>query len=102
MKISLEQFTELIKNYKQLRDDEECVHQAMKKLSPDFGGFYLCRYTELFDKMLKLLMNDKNEWISWWMYEKEWGTKKKFDCYDKNKKLIPSTTIKDLYNLIKI
>lgn len=102
MKITLEQFTKLMVEFKQLLEDEREVHVALQKLSPDFGGFYLSRYSELFLEMLKLLTDDgESDWIGYYIYELEWGKKYHKGCItDKNKKDIPLKTIKDLYNII--
>jgi hypothetical protein len=101
--ITLEQFTKLMVEFKKLQDDEHAVHDAMQKLSPDFGGFYLSRYSELFTRMIKMLTGDGDaDWIGYYIYELEWGKKYHKGCITDNKKKdIPLKTIKDLYNIIK-
>lgn len=50
--------------------------------------------------LLEKLTNDESEWISWWIWEKDFGTNEKLKVYDKNNNEIPSTTIKDLWDII--
>ncbi len=51
-------------------------------------------------KLLENIFNDKNEWISWWVWEKNFGKKQELQAFDRTGKLIPTTTIKDLYNIL--
>jgi len=99
--ISKKEFTKKIKQYIKLNKDIENVDIAMRKLSPDFGGFYLDTVHELIIDTLQLAMNDKYEWISYWVYELEYGKKaNKETVQDKDNKNIPIKTISDLYNMI--
>jgi hypothetical protein len=98
--ITEKKFIELMTKFKQLSEDEDNMHNAMRRLDPDFGGFNLSRYSDILLELLKLLVNDEADWISWYVYEKNWGKEKKLTCYDKNNKKLPSNTLKDLYNLI--
>ena len=50
--------------------------------------------------ILEKLMGDKFNLISWWIYDKKWGTRK-LD-YKIKGKVIKTKTIKDLYNLLMI
>jgi hypothetical protein len=96
-----EVFLKLMKDYKQLIDDIDNVHNAMKKLDPDFGGFCISRVEEFCSKVIKLSFDDKFEWISYYMYDLEWGKKyKKGSVTDKNGKNIPLKTLEDLYKLL--
>ena len=51
--------------------------------------------------LLKETLGDSSDWIGWWLYEKDWGKKEGLSAFDKNNKELPSTTVEDLYNLIK-
>jgi len=47
-------------------------------------------------------MNDKSEWISYWLYELDCGKEaEKLKVTDKNGKTIPMKTISNLYDCIK-
>lgn len=56
---------------------------------------------ELFPKMLAELTYDSSDWISYYIYELNWGESwKEGMVTDKNGKDIPLKTTKDLYNLL--
>ena len=52
-------------------------------------------------KNLQRLVNDKNEWISYYIYERDWG-KEEGDCVFEQEtgEPIPFKTFEDLWNLI--
>ena len=52
-------------------------------------------------KNLQRLVNDKNEWISYYIYERDWG-KEEGDCVFEQEtgEPIPFKTLEDLWNLI--
>lgn len=55
---------------------------------------------DLIVRLLERLMNDKFSYISWWIYDKEWGTDKKMKVYI-DKMEIKTKTVEDLYNLLQ-
>lgn len=60
-------------------------------------GEYESRYLEL----LKDVFNDDGDWISYWVYELDFGRKaRKNSITDKDGRNIPIKTMKDLYNLL--
>ena len=96
-----EAFLKVMKEYKQLIDDIDNVHNAMKKLDPDFGGFCISRLENFCSKLIKHSFDDKFDWISYYMYDLEWGKKyKKGTIIGDNGKIIPLKTLEDLYNLL--
>ena len=97
---TLIQFEKWMKEYKRLQGLEDKANEGIKGLYDDFNGCFLGYHNDLIGDLLKALMDDKADWISWYIWEKEWGTKKALKCYDKHHVLLPSTTVKDLYNLI--
>lgn len=46
------------------------------------------------------IVEDKEKWIYWYIYENDWG-KEERECVDKNNNIVPSETLEDLWNLIK-
>lgn len=46
------------------------------------------------------IVEDKEKWIYWYIYENDWG-KQKLECEDENNNVVPSETLEDLWNLIK-
>lgn len=53
-----------------------------------------------FIEMLQKLMKDKNEWISYYIYEVESGTIPGCHVYDKDGNPIPFSSLDDVYDLI--
>lgn len=50
--------------------------------------------------LLRDLLDDTDDLISWWCYEKDFGQRDDLKITDKDDKEIPSTTIRDLWNLL--
>ena len=82
---------EIIKNEKYI---DECARLNV-------NIFEELTYSDLAVKLLQKLTNDKNEWISWWIWEKNQGTDENIKAFDETDNEIPSKTIKDLWNLIQ-
>lgn len=53
-------------------------------------------------EMLQKLVNDKNKWISYYIYERDWG-REEGDCVFEHEtgEPIPFKTLEDLWNLIQ-
>ena len=100
-KLTKEEFVKIIEEFVSLKNDEYAVHEALKKFDPDFGFFSLSRYETLLVRILESALNDKSQWISWWIYEKECGKRKKMTVSDKKGKALPSRTPGDIWELIK-
>jgi hypothetical protein len=99
--LTKEKFIRALTELKSLEEDIDNVHVALQKLDPDFGGFYLSRVSTLIVNLLKDAMNDKYDYIDYFIYELEYGKKwKKGMITDKNKKDIKLQTAEDLYNYI--
>ena len=47
------------------------------------------------------IVGDNDDWIRWYVYEKEFGENTALYCNDKNGNIIPSDTLGDLWDLIK-
>ena len=50
--------------------------------------------------VLKEIFEDKDDWISWWLYDKEFGKDKTLKAYYKNKKEIKLDSPEDLYKFL--
>ena len=95
-------FKKTMEELKLLIEDSNNVNKAMKRLSPDFGGFYNERAETLILKVLKIVTKDSNDWIGHYIYELDWGKKYKAGCItDKDKKNVKLKTLDDLYSIIK-
>ena len=52
-------------------------------------------------ELLVILTNDKDEWISYWIYELDFGKRADdFECTDKDENKIPMNTIEDLWAVL--
>lgn len=80
---------------KEIRKTEQSFYQICE------GMIYIKCANDGFDLALKLiakLMDDKTEWVSWFVYENEFGKRKLEAGYNNNLK--PITTAKQLYKLM--
>jgi len=97
------EYCEALDEFKAIEDDINGVHEAMKKLSPDFGGFYIDRHRTLIVKLLENSVGDKDEWTSYFIYELDWGKGSTMggvkDQYGKKWKLDKAEKVYDLINL---
>lgn len=70
--ISKETFVNTMNRLYDLDERMDVADAALKKLSPDFCGLYI---TDIFDIAIGLLedvMNDKDGWVSYFVYERDW------------------------------
>lgn len=89
-------------------DQLEVDYKFSKMVGEIFDNSFIGAYPNIvIDKLIKLIsksVGDDSGWIDWWIYEKECGNRDELKAYsgdaDDNNEL-PSTTIKDLWNLIK-
>ena len=96
-------FIEIMEEIIKLNKDSDYFNKAFKKLEPDFNFFSFGRFETLVVKTLKKAMNDKYDWIDYWLYDGYYGTNYKIlnSVKDKNGKKIPLKTLSNLYNCIK-
>lgn len=96
------EFIEIMQEVVSLDTDTHEANDALKKLSPDFGGLMLERHDSLILKLITHIMNDESEWISYWMFDLDKGKKwKKGTVVDKDGKDIKLKTLNDLYNILQ-
>jgi hypothetical protein len=101
--LTRDQFKEVMLELIELGKIEREVDAAMKKLSPDFMGFSFEKPMNIILKTLKYAMKDNtdSDWISYWIYELDYGKKAKARTVTgKNGRNIPIKTIDDLYNIL--
>lgn len=100
--ISYDKFEDYMLRLKKMIDTDNLVDSALKKISPEFGGFQNEIAIDLVIEMLKELTHDKFGNIGYYIWELNWG--EDWECgmvtdefgYD-----IPMKTIKDLYNMLE-
>ena len=50
--------------------------------------------------LLGNVMNDGDDIIGWWCYEKEFGTNPDYNCFDKDDNVVPLNTVRELYDFL--
>lgn len=86
-----------IMHYCNAADQIASIRTAYGYESASPAGFVL---VDQIVKLLEISTGDKDEWISWWCFEKDFGRYDDLVAYDENKNVIPTSTIQDLYNLV--
>ena len=98
-----ETFKKHLLEIKSICEDVQGVDSAIRKLDPDFGGFYLSRVEQAMVDILKAAVNDKSDYLGYWIWENNWGEGiKKNSVTDKKGKPIPLKTPEQLYDAIKL
>ena len=80
----------------------ESVYDKLDDIFGDVGDRFVAN-TSLFPiiKVISDIVGDDGEWIEWYIYEKEWGTKEDMEVTDVNNNIVPSETLGDLWELIQ-
>lgn len=97
-----EQFIDIMNELLEIFKDEEELRTAFQKFDPDFNDISFSRYSNLLLKTLTIAMGDTSDWISYWLYELDWGKLYKKGCVKDKGKDIKLKTLGDLYNIIKV
>lgn len=72
-------FVNAINTLKQQDEIDDSFHTHMGLAFPDsYAPIYKNVLWELSIQLLELAMNDDGEWISWWVFETEFGKRKDF------------------------
>lgn len=99
--LTKDQFLAAMTDLKVLKDINDEINTAMRKLSPDFGGFHNEKAEALILFILQSAMDDESEWISYFIYDLKWGKKYKDGCItERDGSIIKLETLEDLYNLL--
>jgi len=91
-----------MKEFHEIVKDTDAVHDAMKKLDPDFGGLSLGRHESLALELLRKLTGDTsaNSWISYYIYELDWGKKPLGEVVVRSKRWAKLGSIEKLFDII--
>lgn len=99
--MSREEFIEKMKRLKELEVIEGKIAKGFKLLDTDFNGFNLGKAKILILDLLKVAMNDKYDYIEYFIYETGWGKDGKDCITEKDGKTKRSlTNFGELYNYI--
>lgn len=78
---------------------EEALGKALEQFSSSWTIIEFCpEIVSSIFSFLKEEMNDEDDWIGWWFYEKKHNPELK--AYYKNKKEIKLDTLRDLYGFL--
>lgn len=96
--LEFEDFEKYMLAIKEQIKKEHKLDEALREMSPDFGGFST-ETISIIVELLRRLMLDEEDWIGYYIWESDWG--KTFPCvWDEEGKEIPLETLQDLYNII--
>ena len=70
--ITKETFVKTMERLEAIDKTMDAIDEAMRKLSPDFCGFYIPEIFDITIDVLEEAMGDKHEWIGYCAYEENW------------------------------
>ena len=70
--ISKETFVNTMNKLRDLDRKIDAIDKAFKELDPDFCSFYVTGIFDTTFDLLKEAMHDKDNWIEYFVYEKDW------------------------------
>lgn len=98
--ISKETFVNTMNKLRDLDRKMDAVDKAFKALDSDFCSFYV---TSIFDTtfdLLKEAMNDKDDWIGYFVYERDWLRNFKLGDVEVNGEPVKIYSWGDVYDFI--
>lgn len=96
-----QKFKELMTELLEIKQAENNLNKAFKAFEPDFNYICFGRYETLVVNSIKEAMNDRYDWIGYWLYECDCGKEyKTYKVTTKDGKHIPLKTLDDLYKLL--
>lgn len=98
--MTYEKFNQFLVELKRLQDAEKEFNVALKKFAGQFSFYDMGWHEQLTVNILREVFDDKDDWIGYWIYERDWKPCKKGDVKEKDGKNIPLRNNKDLYNLL--
>lgn len=101
MTITRELFSRIISSIKAQSEKEDRISTSLEEM---FDGYLIPTISEgltnLLIDILKLEFDDDNDWIGWWIYEKEYGTLERLKAYNADGSEIVLNTIDKLYDFL--
>ena len=94
-------FVKIINGLEAEKNRQTLLNKQLKIIIGDeIQIFYLDKFEDELFKALKDEFNDKDDWLGWWIYEKDFGKNKKLTARYKNKKPIKLDTPEQLYKFL--
>ena len=98
--ISKETFVKTMLELQSIDSKMDAVDVALKNLNRDFCGFYFTGVFEITLDLLTEAMNDEDEWIYYFVYEKEWLKTLKHGDITVNGEAVRINNWEDVYDFI--
>lgn len=98
--ISKKTFVNIIDRLERFEDKVNAVDEALRNLSPDFGGIYLPQPTAIVVDLLSEMFKDEEGWLSYFIYERNWLLDFKLGDIMINDEKIKIENWKDVYDFL--
>ena len=98
--MTYEQFKQLMIDLLKIREDAQELNNAFRKFEPDFNYISFGRYEDLIVRAIKDALNDKDDWIGYFFYERDGKFSKEKIITLSDKKKMAINSYKDLWYLI--
>ena len=98
--ISKETFVNTMNKLQTLDKKMNAVDKALKSLDSDFCSFYVTGIFDTTFDLLKEAMNDKDDWIGYFVYERDWLRDFKLGDVEVNGEPVKIYTWGDVYDFI--
>lgn len=99
--LTKKEFTDAMTAIVEQDAEDDRISKALGSICSDYCFYGTKHATKGLLNLLKSTMKDSYEWIKYWLYELECGTKYQNDSVLFNKKPCKLKTIADLYALLK-
>lgn len=98
--ITKKTFVDTMNKLQELDEKLNAVDVALKNLSPDFGGLYIPDFFDITIDILQEVMNDKDDWLMYFVYERDWLRDMKLGDVTVEDEPIQIETWEDVYDFI--
>lgn len=99
--MTLKEFKDAMNKLKEFRDADEKFSQALAEFT-EGQRLSINGWREGFEiDLIKKLMDDKYDYIKYFIYEKGWGKNDEYNIYDDKDDIIPLNNLNNLYKAIK-
>lgn len=98
--ISKETFVSTVERLQILDKKMDAVDKAMKALDSDFCSFYITSIFNTTFDLLKEAMNDNDDWIGYFVYERDWLRDFKLGDVEVNGEPVKIYSWGDVYDFI--
>jgi hypothetical protein len=96
-----QEFISIMSQLVNIKKEEDRIRDVIRETKYhnklNFTDYYL---EDLLVKTISIAMDDKDDWIAYWIYDCSQGTDKKVNSVKVNGKKIPFKTLSNLYDLI--